>query len=101
MGTRGFTIVIAFRRGWQWPVRSGDLVRVYRDGDRALLAELPADVLEELVYHALLGHALQAQVAAHLSPLPSLEPRPVAPPAPPGPRLPAARTRRLRGHPSG
>jgi hypothetical protein len=32
---------IAFRRGWQWPFREGDTLRVYApDGD--LLAELPA-----------------------------------------------------------
>jgi hypothetical protein len=96
MGSRGFSLVIAFRRGWQWPLRAGDTVRIYQDGDRALLAELPAAVLEELIYHALLGHALQAQVAAHRSPLPLPDPLPLAK-ASPTPRLPAAAGRRLRG----
>ena len=72
-------------------------MRVYADGDRALLAELPAAMLEELVYHALLGHALQAQVAAYRSPLPLPDPRPLAKVSVPTPRLPAAAGRRLRG----
>ena len=96
MSTRGFALMIAFRRGWQQPFGEGDSVRIYRAGDRALLAELPAHVLEELLYHALLGHDVQALVAAHLSPLPPPEPLPLAKAFPP-PRLPAAAGRRLRG----
>jgi hypothetical protein len=64
-----------------------------------LLAELPAVVLEELLYHALLGQAIHAQVAAHLSPLSPPEPRPLAKVSH-TPRLPAATGRRLRGRTS-
>ena len=97
MGTRGFALMIAFRRGWQQPFGEGDSVRIYRHGDRLLLAELPAHVLEELLYHALLGQDVQALVAAHRSPLPPPAPLPLAKASAPTPRLPAAGGRRLRG----
>jgi hypothetical protein len=61
---------IAFRRGWQWPFREGDTLRVYApDGD--LLAELPARFVLELVHHSLVGHALQAALVTHFTPAPA------------------------------
>jgi hypothetical protein len=86
MCARGFALSVVFRRGFQWPFREGDTLRVYRHGDRELLAELPASFVLELVYNHLNGLALQARMADHLQPVP--EP----------PRLPAASRRRLRGH---
>jgi hypothetical protein len=68
---------------------------VYREGDRELLAELPAAFILELVRHALTAHALQAELAAYRSPLRPPDPRPLA--KAPAPRLPAATGRRLRG----
>jgi hypothetical protein len=88
MVSRPFSLSIAFR-GWQWPFREGDTLRVYRDGDRELLAELSANFVRELVHHYLNGLALQARMADHLQPMP---------PPPDLPRLPAATGRRLRGH---
>lgn len=95
MSARSLALVVAFRRGWQWPFRDGDTVRVYREGDRVLLAEIPASFLMELVHHYLMGVALQARVADHLSPLPAPDPLPLAKAS--APRLPAATGRRLRG----
>lgn len=95
MDARPLALSIAFRRGWQWPFRDGDTLRVYQDGDRTLLAELPAAFVLELVRHYLTAQALQAELAAYRSPLRPPDPRPLAK-APP-PRLPAAAGRRLRG----
>jgi hypothetical protein len=96
MWARSFALSIAFRRGLQWPFREGDTLRVYAEGDRELLAELPAVFVLELVRHYLTAHALQAEWAAYRSPQPAPAARPVPKPPPP-PRLPAAAGRRLRG----
>ena len=97
MWLRAFTLSVTFRRsGWQWPFGAGDTLRVYREGDRELIAELPAAFVLELVRHYLTAHALQAEFAAYQSPLVSL---PAPTPSPPMPRLPAATGRRLRGRP--
>jgi hypothetical protein len=97
MDTRGIALSIAFRRGLQWPFREGDTLRVYRDGDRELLAELPAGFVLELVRHYLTAQALQAEWATYRSPLPPPNPLPLAKAPAPTPRLPAAAGRRLRG----
>lgn len=96
MNARPFALSIAFRRGWQWPFREGDTLRVYRDGDSELLAELPASFVVELVHYYLLGVALQTRVADHLTPRPPPDRPPLA--KVPAPRLPAAQGRRLRGY---
>ena len=90
-------------RGWQWPLRDGDTVRVYGGGERELVAELPARFVLELIEHYLRAAELQARVVAHLAPRPWPAPAPPEsrPRAPlPVPRLPAATGRRLRGYPT-
>jgi hypothetical protein len=81
-----------FRRsGFQWPLGSGDAVRLYGEAGE-LQAELPGDLLLALLEYHLTGHALQARVRAAAD-------RPLLPEcdARPAPRLRAPAGRRLRG----
>jgi hypothetical protein len=94
MQPQSVVVSVAFRREWQRPFRDGDSLRVYRDGDRALLAELPAAFVLALVQHYLMGQALQARVADHLTPLPTPAVKPLAKAR--SPRLLATQGRRLR-----
>jgi hypothetical protein len=101
-----FALSIAFRGRLQWPFRPGDTLRVYRDGDRELLAELPASLVIELIGHHLHAVSLQRRVTDHVK---VAQPTPVLidPPEPTQadlplsntetPRLRAATGRRLRG----
>lgn len=96
MCARPLALSVAFRRrGWQWPFREGDTLRVYRAGDRVLIAELPAPFVLQLVEHYLTGAALQAKITDHLGPMADLPPVPDEPL--PVPRLLHSQSRRLRG----
>lgn len=81
MSDRSLSVVIAFRRGWQWPLREGDLVKVYQAEG---MIEIPARLILDLIAHYLTGIRLQAAMRHDLRDAP--------------PRLPAARGRRLRNH---
>jgi len=70
-------------------------LRVYRAGDRVLVAELPAAFLLTLVEHYLTGAALQAKITDHLGPEPALTSE--GGPAVLVPRLRHSEGRRLRG----
>lgn len=94
-------LTVAFRRsGWQWPLGTGDVLRVWT-AENGQPVEIPADLLMDLIRHHLAGVALQARMAAQATPASAkpMLPSPAIPP--PSPRLQATRGRRLRGRPEG
>lgn len=71
------TVRIRFRsQGTSWPLREGDVLEIRHDLDE--IAELPAEVVLELLGHHLRGLELQRLIATFVAPPPTPR-KPLAP----------------------
>lgn len=89
------SLVVAFRRGWRWPLADDDEIEVFAPDSR-LVARIPGRLIRLLIQQYMNQKQLDEAMAAQLREASALPPPTTAPARAYSPLLRGADTRRLR-----